>query len=91
MIPDFPSSVVPVAKPSHRSGSQRLLAAASLWSLLAGTVVGSVGCRLTATGPALPVAARPAGFVLASTQGPLDSAAAVAQGPLVLIFYRGHW
>ena len=49
------------------------------------------GCRLHATGPALAEAARPASFTLPSTSGTLDSAAALAQGPLVLIFYRGHW
>jgi hypothetical protein len=30
-------------------------------------------------------------FSLPSTDGMLDSPAALMQGPLVLIFYRGHW
>ena len=29
--------------------------------------------------------------LLASTDGPQDSRQALQRGPLVLIFYRGHW
>lgn len=70
--------------------------AGGLWLASAGGLgtaglVGLAGCRLHATGPALAEAARPASFTLPSTSGTLDSAAALAQGPLVLIFYRGHW
>lgn len=54
-------------------------------------LVGLAGCMLHATGPTLETAATPASFTLPSTGGTLDSAAAVARGPLVLIFYRGHW
>lgn len=56
-----------------------------------GALGGLAGCHLRATGPALASTATPAPFTLASTQGRLDSAVAVEKGPLVLIFYRGHW
>ena len=59
-------------------------------SVGAATVLGGAGC-LHGTAPALAVEATPAEFSLPSTGGMLDSRAAVAQGPLVLIFYRGHW
>ena len=52
---------------------------------------GLAGCQLHAASPALPAAATPAAFTTGSTGGTLDSAAALAKGPLVLIFYRGHW
>lgn len=54
-------------------------------------VVSAGGCQLRAVTPALPENATPPPFTLASTGGTLDSAAALAKGPLVLIFYRGHW
>lgn len=49
------------------------------------------GCRLQTTGsqPAVQTAAPAA--LLDSSLGVLDSRAALARGPLVLIFYRGHW
>ena len=65
----------------------------ALGPVLAGwlsVVFGAAGC-LHGTAPALRVEATPAEFSLPSTRGMLDSRAAVAQGPLVLIFYRGHW
>lgn len=52
---------------------------------------GLAGCQLHAASPSLPAAATPAAFTVGSTEGGLDSAAALVKGPLVLIFYRGHW
>ncbi len=64
------------------------ISAAGLGFLLMAT---QGACRLHTTGsqPALRAAA-PA-LLLESSLGPLDSRAALAHGPLVLIFYRGHW
>lgn len=64
-------------------GGRAGLGAAGLLSLAA--------CQLHSTGHTLETAAIPASFTLPSTEGTLDSAAALSKGPLVLIFYRGHW
>jgi hypothetical protein len=67
---------------------QRLPRAAP-W-LLAALLFG-VACRLAPAGRPLPTAATAPAFHLESTVGPLDVRAALAAGPLVLLFYRGHW
>lgn len=52
---------------------------------------GPLGCRLSPKAVPATEQALITPFVAESTLGRLDSAAALAQGPLVLIFYRGHW
>ena len=49
------------------------------------------GCRLQTTSEPLALQAVAPSLVLSSTAGTLDSKQAISQGPLVLIFYRGHW
>jgi hypothetical protein len=48
-------------------------------------------CRLTPAATPLSLRTVAPPFSLPSTAGVLDSRAALAQGPLVLVFYRGHW
>ena len=48
-------------------------------------------CQLKRTGPSLPPQSMAPPVVLESTRGPLDTQAAISRGPLVLVFYRGHW
>ena len=62
------------------------LRAALLLTLLAGA-----GCRLRPEGQPLPLHAAAPPFEVASTAGTLDARAALATGPLVLVFYRGDW
>lgn len=60
-------------------------------ALMTASLGSLAGCQLHAASPTLPTAATPPTFTVASTEGTLDSAAALAKGPLVLIFYRGHF
>ena len=48
-------------------------------------------CRLKTTGAPLALQAATPATLLDSTLGPQSSQSALAQGPLVLVFYRGHW
>lgn len=66
--------------------SGRVLAGAALLLLM---VLAS--CRLTPTGSPLSAQAMAPPMVLASTLGQLNSQSALASGPLVLVFYRGHF
>ncbi len=68
----------------------RVLGSALRIGALGGLIINGAGC-LHGTAPALRVEATPDMFSLPSTDGMLDSPAALMQGPLVLIFYRGHW
>jgi len=66
--------------------SRRALVGAALMMLAAFSA-----CRLTSTGSPLLAQATAPAMVLESTLGPLNSQSALAGGPLVLVFYRGHW
>lgn len=48
-------------------------------------------CHLTPKAPPLLAAATAPQFAVESTLGPQSSQAALARGPLLLVFYRGHW
>jgi hypothetical protein len=58
-------------------------------SLFGLTALGA--CRLHTTTPPLAAQAAAPAFALASTAGPLDAQSTLAGGPLLLVFYRGHW
>jgi hypothetical protein len=66
--------------------SLRTLAAAALTAL-----VTLAACHLTPVGSPLTAQATAPEVALDSTLGPLRSPQALAGGPLVLVFYRGHW
>ena len=69
----------------------RIGAALRLGALALVVATTLAACRLTTkTPPLLAQAAGPA-FAIDSTLGPLSSQEALSRGPLVLIFYRGHW
>lgn len=48
-------------------------------------------CRLHTTTPPLAAQAVTPAFTLDSTAGSLSAQSALSSGPLVLVFYRGHW
>lgn len=50
-----------------------------------------LGCALRGVKAPLAASGIAPALALPSTDGPMDSRAALAQGPLVLVFYRGDW
>lgn len=64
-------------------------AAMVLW--LAAASAQFSGCALVPKAVPLTEQAAPQPFTLASNQGPLSSSDALARGPLVVLFYRGHF
>jgi len=64
------------------------------WSRLAfaTAVLASVGCRLKSTGKPVASEAIAPEFTLPDQDGNVTSLAGMrANGPVVLVFYRGHW
>jgi hypothetical protein len=56
-----------------------------------GALVLGAGCRVSPRGTPLAEQTVAAPFTAQSSLGELDAGAALGRGPLVLIFYRGHW
>lgn len=59
--------------------------------LLAALIFVGAGCHVKTTGEPLALETLAPPVKLSSTMGELDSRQALARGPLVLVFYRGHW
>lgn len=73
----------------RRAGPSILLLGLSLFVLTALTSLSA--CRLHTTTPPLAAQAAAPAFTLDSTAGSLSAQSALSSGPLVLVFYRGHW
>lgn len=70
---------------THPPLARVALLGTALFALTAG------GCRLATVGSPLATQTAAPAATLESTLGPLSTQSALAQGPLVLVFYRGHW
>lgn len=56
-----------------------------------GVLALGLGCRVSPKGTPVAEQAVAVPFTAKSSLGELDLTAALGRGPLVLIFYRGHW
>lgn len=83
-----------ITMPSYKREDVRMRRAGpSIWliglSLFVLTALSA--CRLHTTTPPLAAQAAAPAFTLDSTAGSLSAQSALSSGPLVLVFYRGHW
>lgn len=81
----------------HRTGNtteqaaRRALPRRAVLALGLGVLALGLGCRVSPRGTPMAEQAVAAPFTAKSSLGELDMTAALGRGPLVLIFYRGHW